>query len=190
MIQALLSTALSSGIIIGILVFVVKKYLEKYITFQFDRRLSVQKTQDQIVAEVKKEFLMKSMKVYEETSKLSYQCLLAGRSMLEAITNDGKVDLVKNWETFNNLQNYLENQAYIDALDYHLIHSYKNNIKQFCIMCQLYVQTSINNHNDRKIEKQYFRNFWLNVVEESFKKLQNSFRIFSIKKDAEIESEN
>lgn len=159
--------------------------MEKQINYHFDKRLSSQQMHDQLITDLKKEFFAKSVEVYTQTSRFAFRCQLAGRSALRELTTNHPPPLAELWESFQMFQRYLENQAYIDARDYRVIHAYKRNIEQFCALCQSHVATkqqSAETHLDNGVAA--LTAFWCDTVEPSFTEVQSVVRIFSVKDDA------
>jgi hypothetical protein len=175
----------SSATLVSVLAFVVKKYLDKYISYHFDRRLGSQQAKDAVVAELKKLFFAKSVEVYAETFRLAFRCLLAGRTAVGALAEHGMPHLSQIWEAFHMFQIYLENQVFIDARDYRVIHTYKNNFEQFCVLCQALVdKKQMEDAVASESESQRLVAFWRESVEPSFSEVQGVVHIFSVKDDA------
>jgi hypothetical protein len=179
----ILISLMSSGVILGLFVFIIKKYIEKLITHKFDIKLSNLNIHSKLLAEIKKEFLLKSINIYEETSKLSFKCLMIGRRVLSCICNDNQIPLEECWTAYANLQKYLENQSYIDQDDYKKIHNFKNQFEIFCSMCQRYSDMKENDEIITNLNVSEIQSFWNESIEISYQNLQNIFRLFSIKKN-------
>ena len=172
--QVLISLC-SSGVIVAAVAFIAKNYCDRYIEFYFKKKLSLDEMQQKTLAELKKEFCSKSLEVYEQTSKLSYQCLLEGRKV---------VNLKKLFDVVSALQAYFENQSYIDQMDFDKIHQYKDNLQLFLGECLGYSAAKFKNESQRLEKQAFLISFWQDNIEAQYDDLRNIFRLFSVKASA------
>ena len=98
---------------------------------------------------------------------------------------DRAPSLSQLWEAFQMFQRYLENQAFIDARDYRVIHAYKRTFEQFCALRQAYCDKKQRpDAGSPEDEEQRLTAFWRESVESSFGEVQGVVRIFSVRDDA------
>ena len=172
-------SVLSSGTVVALFTFFVKKYIDRYLGFYFDRRLSQEKLRDELMGELRKEFLTKSLQTYAAISRLTYKCLIAGRENLAKAVRNEHFSSGDNWKLARRLQDFLGEQAFIDQGDYRVIHSFKNGFLHFCQLCDEYEKKRDGPDGQAKLKD--LEMIWKETVEAPFKEVQNICRLFSIR---------
>ena len=185
LVRQVLVSLLTSVAVMAALAFLVRKYFTRYIDYTFDRKIKAENLHADILAEIKREFLNRSLEVYSQTPKLAFACLLRGRELAVSLRASQPIALQDAWQSFREFQAFLGNQTFLDAKDYQHVHKFKRDLELFLTQVQSYADKRGRTESDCVHEEdKRLAALWNETAEVSFSELQKSLRLFSIRSDA------
>ena len=89
------------------------------------------------------------------------------------------------WQSFREFQGFLGNQTFLDPMDYQRVHAFKRDVEKFMSFIQLHADKREKMEAAQaEQEDQRLVALWNDTAEKSFKGVQESLRLFSIRSDA------